>query len=65
MKTLESVRKDKGISKVAVARHIGVTDKTYAKYETHPQMMSIKTAKEVADFLGVDLSDIFFLSNSK
>lgn len=65
MKTLESVRKSKGISKVAVARHIGVTEKTYAKYEAHPQTMSVKTANAVAGFLGVDLSDIFFLGNGK
>lgn len=64
MQSLRCIREKKGVSKVAVARHIGVTDKTYAKYEDAPEKMTIETAKSVAEFLGVDVSEIFFLSNS-
>ncbi len=65
MKTLEEIRKGKGVTKVAVARHLGVSRPCYARYENDPSTMTIKTANNVADFLGVDVQDIFFISDRK
>ncbi|HIW77084.1 MULTISPECIES: helix-turn-helix transcriptional regulator [Gordonibacter] len=65
MKTIEEIRKNKGISKVAVARHLGVSRPCYSRYENDPSTMRIETAKKVAEFLGVDVQDIFFISDRK
>lgn len=60
MKTLRQVREEKGVKKVAIANHIGVSVKTYASYEDNPERMRVDTAMKVADFLGVSIGDIFF-----
>jgi HTH-type transcriptional regulator/antitoxin HipB len=65
MKTLRETRESKGVTKKAVARHIGVTEKTYAKYEQHPSSVTIENAEAISKFLGVKVQDIFFASNSK
>ena len=57
---MKQVREEKGVTKVAVARHLGITDKTYASYEDNPQRMRVDTAMKVADFLGVAVDTIFF-----
>ena len=62
MKTLRQVRASKGVTKAALVRHLGISKPTYDDYEQHPEHMRIETAKKVADFLGVDISDIFFCS---
>lgn len=59
MKTLKQVREDKGVTKVAIARHLGISLSTYDAYEKEPQKMRIETAKEAAAFLSVDAADIF------
>lgn len=59
MKTLRQVRESKGVTKAALVRHLGISKPTYDDYEQHPEHMRIETAKKVADFLGVDISDIF------
>lgn len=65
MKTLQEIRESKGVSKISVARHLGVSRPCYNGYENDPSTMKIKTAQKVAEFLGVDLQDIFFISNRK
>ncbi len=65
MKTLKSIRESKGVSKKAIFTYLGISQPTYDLYEAYPEKMRIETAKKVANFLGVELSDIFFLSNSK
>ena len=65
MKSLKTARKSKGVTKTAVANHIGVTLKTYTKYENNPEEIKIEVAKKIADFLNIDVSDIFFCNNSK
>ncbi len=64
MKTLRQIREDRGVSKVAIARYLGISRPTYDAYENRPSQMKIETAQKVASFLCVDLADIFFLSNS-
>lgn len=65
MQTLKSIRKEKGITKKAMYQHLGISQKTYDNYERHPSQMRIEMAKSAADYLGVDVSQIFFLSDSK
>lgn len=65
MKTLQEIRVSKGVSKIAMARHLGVSRPCYNKYENDPSTMRIETAKQAADFLGVDVQDILFISNRK
>ena len=50
MDALESIRKSKGVTKTAVADHIGVTLKTYSKYENNPEEIKIDTAKRLQTF---------------
>ncbi len=59
MKSLREARKAKGVTARAVARHIGVTERTYYNYEEHPEKVSIATAKAICDYLGYTLDEIF------
>lgn len=63
MKTLKQIREEKGVTKVAMARHLRISGPTYDIYEANPQRMRVETAKEAAEFLGVELADIFFAPN--
>ncbi len=62
MKTLRQVRESKGVTKAAICRHLGISKPTYDDYEQHPERMRIETAKRLAAFLGISVSDIFFYS---
>ena len=64
MRTLKQTREDRGVTKAAVCKHLGISRPTYNEYEEHPEKMKIETAKSIADFLHVDVHDIFFASNS-
>lgn len=59
MQSLREARKAKGVTARAVARHIGVTERTYYNYEERPERVSIATAKSICDFLGYTLDEIF------
>lgn len=65
MKTLREIREQKGVTKAAIVRHLGISKPTYDDYESNPESMRIETAKRIAEFLGVNLQDIFFASNRK
>lgn len=64
MKSLRQVRMDKGVTKAAICRHLGISKPTYDAYEANPGAMRVETAKELAEFLGVNLQEIFFITNS-
>lgn len=64
VKSLRSVRESKGVTKVAMANALGITEKTYSAYEKNPGCIKIDTAKKIGEFLSVNVSDIFFDSNS-
>ena len=53
----------KGVTKKAMAEHLGISGPTYDVYEDHPDRMRIETAKKAADFLGYKPEEIFFASN--
>ena len=65
METLEQARKRRGITQKAVADAIGVSRQTYATYERYPRTMRIEAARAACDFIGCDISDIFFGDNVK
>lgn len=60
MRTLKQAREAKGVTKIAMARHLGISSKTYYMYEKNPKRMRIEVATEAAKFLGYDIGDIFF-----
>lgn len=59
MQTLEQVRKSRGVTKRAMARHLGVSEPTYRKYERDPSCMSVADFRKVCDFLHCRQSVIF------
>lgn len=38
----------------------GISKPTYLKYEEHPEKFSYEQASRLAEYLGCDVSDIFF-----
>lgn len=60
MRTLKQARNDKGIKQIAIAKAIGTTRQTYAKYEKDPSIMTVGQAMAACDFIGVKIEDIFF-----
>ena len=62
MKSLKQARMSKGVTKKAMAEHLGISGPTYDVYEDHPDRMRIETAKKAADFLGYKPEEIFFAS---
>lgn len=65
MQTLEAIRESKGVTKAAIANHLGISRPTYDEYEKNPQKMRVETALSVSSFLGVDVNEIFFAGDSK
>lgn len=61
MKSLKQARMSKGVTKKAMAEHLGISGPTYDVYEGHPDRMRIETAKKAADFLGYKPEEIFKL----
>lgn len=59
MKSIKTVREDRGVSKTAVAKHLGVNRHTYSKYEDNQEKMTVEQAIAVCDFLHVDIAEIF------
>lgn len=59
MKTLEQVRKERGVTKAAVQRHLGVSQPTYDRYEAHPEKMAVADFEKVCAFLHCKREDIF------
>ena len=59
MSRLEDVRKSRGVTKTAIAEHLGITRQTYASYEAEPERLSIEQAQAIAGFLHCGL-DVFF-----
>ena len=65
VETLKEAREKRGIKLEAVAKTLGVTRQTYAKYEADQGEMSIEQAKTACEYIGVDVADIFFAGRVK
>ena len=63
MQTLKEAREERGIKQLAVANALKVSRQTYAKYEENPRIMPIHRAEAACDFIGCNISDIFFGSD--
>lgn len=59
MQSLREARKAKGVMAKAVAKHLGVTERTYYNYEQNQGRISIEKAKMICDFIGVPMDEIF------
>lgn len=64
MQSLKEWREFKGVKQVAVARYLGISRQTYAKYEVHPELMSIAQAKRLCEYLNCDMKLILEASGS-
>lgn len=60
MQTLKEAREARGIKQIAVANALKITRQTYAKYEENPRIMPVYQAEAACDFIGCDISQIFF-----
>lgn len=49
----------------ATAKAMGVSEPTYRKWEVHPETMTIERAKKLADYLGCDVDDLFYLPRNQ
>lgn len=68
MQTLREAREERGIKQIAVANALKITRQTYAKYEENPRSMPVYQAEAACEFIGCDISQIFFgseLSSTK
>lgn len=63
MQTLKDIREDRGVTKTAVAKYLGISRQTYSNYEENQEKMTIEQAKSVCSFLHCDLTDIFLPTN--
>lgn len=64
MQTLKEAREQRGIKQIAVANALKITRQTYARYEENPRNMPVYQAEAACDFIGCDISDIFFGTES-
>lgn len=62
--TMKIARIAAGLSQKNVADAMGMHEQTYAKYEKHPELMSIRDAKLFAKIVHKDVCNIFFVSDS-
>ena len=63
MQTLKDARELRGIKQKSIAEYLGISRQTYVKYETNPRLMPIGIALDACEFIGCELSDIFFGEN--
>ena len=60
MLTLREARERRGVKQLAVAKAVGVSRQTYAKYEENPRNMTVSAAKKACEFLGYEVWEISF-----
>lgn len=58
MRSLKELRDEKGITQEAIARYLGITRQTYAKYEQEPEKLTIDQAIVLCDILGCDFDSL-------
>lgn len=59
---IEEIRIRRGLTKMQVARAVGVNRQTIANLETQPRAPMAATVKQIADALGVDLDEAIRLA---
>jgi len=56
--SVKAAREKCGLSQVELAHRLGVSEPTYRRYERSPEVMSLQTARRLADVLGVEFTDL-------
>lgn len=56
---LRRIREERGVTKTAIARQLGITLTAYSFYEQGSTEPSILNIKKIADFLGVSVDELF------
>lgn len=56
--SVRAARERAGLSQVQLAVRLSVSEPTYRKYEQHPDLMSLRTARRLTEILGVGFSDL-------
>lgn len=59
-KTLISLRKSRGLTQKDVAEKLGITTSFYGMIEVGSRNPTLELAKNIADFFGLDIENIFF-----
>jgi DNA-binding XRE family transcriptional regulator len=62
--TLKQSRLVSGKTQEQMAKLLGVSNPTYIKWEQNPELMSLKTAKKIAEILNRPI-DLFFIYSEK
>jgi len=57
---LKRLRESKGLNQVEIADILGISPQRYNMYERGKRSMPVEIAKDVADYFGVTLEEIFF-----
>lgn len=61
---IEEARKCAKLTQEEVAGHLGISVPTYRKMEKDPASITIDEARTLAALFGIDVSQIFFSTNS-
>lgn len=62
---LRRTRKSLELTQEGMAEKLGITRKTYAKYESERTYLSEDTVKRIASLLNIDMGDIILLDINK
>ncbi|MEE1158646.1 MAG: helix-turn-helix transcriptional regulator [Atopobiaceae bacterium] len=58
MRSLKELRDRKGMTQETIARYLGITRQTYAKYEQEPEKLTIDQAIVLCDILDCDFDSL-------
>ena len=58
MRSLKELRDRKGMTQETIARYLGITRQTYAKYEQEPEKLTIDQASVLCDILDCDFDSL-------
>ena len=62
---IKELRLERGITKVQLAKELGVNKRTILRWEQDMMSMSLKNAVKVAEFFEISLDELVKLGNDK
>lgn len=63
--SLEDIRKNRGYTQEQMASHLGIAVSTYNQYENGARNIPAAVALAAANYLGVNVEDIFYPQSSR